>query len=205
MLKWLDKLFARSPGATTEISATRVCPECGSRLIGEPAAPDAAAGGSCPNPDCPPRVRQRVILWASKDAMDISNDTALLEQLVRRGLVLDVAEFYRLKVKELAALDGMNADRAKVFWDAIHASKSRGLFCVLFGLGIPQIGSGEAEILAGHFASLEALFAADFQQLSRLTGVSEAMARCVVRWADDPVNRKLVRRLRRAGVKLERD
>lgn len=137
--------------------------------------------------------------------MDISNDTVLLEQLVRRGLVLDAAEFYRLKVKEVAALDGMDADQAKAFWETIYASKSRGPLRVLRGLGIPQIGSEEAEILIGHFASLEELFAADYQQLSQLAGVSEAMARRVTCWADDPVNRKLVRRLRRAGVKLERD
>lgn len=204
MLKWLDRLFAGTPASPLKFHATQVCPECGSRLAQELAV-NAGADWQCPNPDCPPRVRRRVILWASKDAMDISNDTVLLEQLVRRGLVLDAAEFYRLKVKELAALDGMDADQAKAFWEAIHASKSRGPLCVLRGLGIPQIGSEEAEILIGHFASLEELFAADYQQLSQLAGVSEAMARCVTRWADDPVNRKLVRRLRRAGVKLERD
>ena len=67
----------------------------------------------------------------------------------------DAAEFYRLSVAELAALEGMDKAKARVLWDAITASKKREAWRVLFGLGIPHVGAAEAQMLCQHFATLE--------------------------------------------------
>ena len=224
MFKSLITIFAKLVASHVELHESATCPECGSQLArdadgwGErPREPrgeskDGSPGVSphqpsvwhCPNPDCPPQVLKRVALWASPEAMDIQGcDAALVAQLVQRGLVRDAAEFYRLKFAEIASLDGMDETKTRALWDAIAASKQREAWRVLFGLGIPNIGATEAQTLCKHFATLEDLFAMGRERLAKLDGVTEVMARSVTHWYGDPVNRKLVKRLEKAGVNLK--
>jgi DNA ligase (NAD+) len=136
--------------------------------------------------------------------MDIAGcDAALVAELVQRGLVLDAAEFYRLKYAEIASLDGMDETKTRALWDAIASSKQREAWRVLFGLGIPNIGALEAQALCKHVATLEDLFAMGRGRLLKLEGVTELMARSVTHWFGDPVNCKLVKRLGKAGVNLK--
>ncbi len=224
MFKSLGKLFGRLVASPVELHASETCPECGSQLArdadgwgerprepleeskdGSPGvSPHQPADWHCPNPDCPPQVLKRVALWASPEAMNITGcDAALVAQLVQRGLVHDAAEFYRLKLKEIEALDGMSKESAQKFFDAITASLKREAWRVLFGLGIPNIGAASAQVLCRHFATLEDLFATGRERLLKLDGVTEVMARSVTHWYGDPVNRKLVKRLEKAGVNLK--
>jgi DNA ligase (NAD+) len=143
----------------------------------------------CPNPDCPAQVRRALLHWCSPDAMDIpSCDVAMVAQLVSTGLVRDVAELYRLKVKELAALPGMDKSSAQKLFDAVSISMKRDAWRLLFGLGIPLVG---------------AVFAAGVPRLMKDAGVSEAVAQGLVRWHSDGVNRKLVNRLFKSGVNFK--
>ena len=136
--------------------------------------------------------------------MDIQGcDEAVVRQLVQRGLVRDAAEFYRLKLGEIAALEGMTKDNAQQMFDSITASLKREAWRVLFGLGIPNIGIGEAQALCKHFASLDALFAVGRERLGKLNGITETAARSLTHWYGDPVNRKLVRRLEKIGVNFK--
>ena len=136
--------------------------------------------------------------------MDIQGcDAALVAQLVQRGLVRDAAEFYRLKYAEITSLEGMDETKTRALWDAIAASKQREAWRVLFGLSIPNIGAAEAQALSYHFASLDELFATGRERLAKLDGVTEVMARSLTHWYGDPVNRKLVRRLAKAGVNFK--
>ncbi len=209
MFKSLGKIFGKLMASHVELHASETCPECGSQLardaVGSPGvSPHQSAVWHCPNPDCPPQVLKRVALWASPEAMDIKGcDAALVAQLVNRGLVRDAVEFYRLKFAEIASLDGMDETKTQVLWDAIAASKQREAWRVLFGLGIPNIGAAEAQALCKHVASLEDLFAMGRERLAKLDGVTEVLARSLTHWYGDPVNRKLVRRLAKAGVNLE--
>ena len=144
---------------------------------------------------------KRVALWASPEAMDIAGCGAVLvAQLVNKGLVFDAADFYRLKLTEIAALDGMTKEKAQQVFDAITASMKREAWRALFGLGIPNIGAMEAQTLCKHFATLDGLFAMGRERLMKLEGVSEVVARSLTYWYGDSVNRKLVRRLEKAGV-----
>ncbi len=227
MIKSLGKLFGAFKGnlmgTNVVLHASETCPECGSKLSktdgwGEhPRAPVAATqDGSpgvsphlpaewlCPNPDCPAQVRRGLGHWCSPTAMDIAGaDAKLVALLVQRGLVRDVAELYRLRVKELAALPGLDKDSAQKFFAAITASMKREAWRVLFGLGIPNIGAAEAQLFCQHFTTLDALFATGRERLMKLTGVTEVMARSLTHWHGDPVNRKLIHRLEKAGVKFK--
>ena len=224
MIKSLGNFFGRLMASQVVLHTSEICPECGSQLArdadgwGErPREPlGTSQDGSpvvsthqpndwrCPNPDCPPQVLKRVVLWASPEAMDIQGgDAAMAARLVNRGLVRDAADFYRLKVAEIAALDGMSKDAAQKFFDSITASMKHEAWRVLFGLGIPNIGAAEAQTLCKQFTTLDALFAAGRERLMKLTGVTEIMARSLTHWQGDPVNRKLVRRLEKAGVNFK--
>ncbi len=204
MFKTLGNILGKLMTTHVELHASETCPDCGSQLARDAGDTQLNAIWRCPNPDCPPQVLKRVALWASPEAMDIHGcDAALVAQLVQRGLVRDAAEFYRLRHSEIASLEGMDEARTRALWDAIAASKQREVWRVLFGLGIPNVGAAEAQTLCKHFASLDDLFAAGREHLVTLDGVTEVLARSLTHWYGDPVNRKLVRRLAKAGVNFK--
>jgi DNA ligase (NAD+) len=158
----------------------------------------------CPNLDCPAQIRARIEHWCSPAAMDIpGGDAAFVAILVSKGLVRDVAELYRLRIAEIAALPSMNGDSAKQFFDAITASQKREAWRLLFGLSIPLVGEAESKSLCKHFGSVDNVFAASADRLMKADGISEAAARSVVHWHSDNVNRKLVKRLFKAGLNFK--
>lgn len=223
MIKSLGQMFGKLMATHIVLHASETCPECGSKLCeasgwgerpreplgvaqaGSPGtSPHQPPEWNCPNPDCPAQVRRGLLHWCSPAAMDIAGgNEKLVALLVRRGLVRDVAELYQLRVKELAALPGVDQDSAQKFFDAIAASMKREAWRVLFGLRIPNLGAPEAQSICHHFATLDGLFAAGRERLMRLDGVTEVMARSVSHWSGDPVNRKLLRRLEKAGVNIK--
>lgn len=173
------------------------CPECGSQLL--PAAPGLPPG--CPNPDCPAQVRARLLHWCAPDVMNIAGgDAPLIERLVRHGLVLDVADFYRLKLGELLELDGMSKPAAQDFLAAIAASKGRELGRLVLGLGLPNVNREIAGALGQTFADFDALISAPAAKLRAVPGMDEFAARDLAQWFSDSYNRKLIKRLRVAGV-----
>ena len=177
---------------------TAKCPDCGTRLM------RSEETWRCPNLDCPAQIRARIEHWCSPGAMDIpGGDAAFVEVLVGNGLVRDVAELYRLKVREIAALPGMNKNSAQKFFDAITTSRKRDAWRVLFGLKIPQVGADEAKSLCRHFTLVDNVFAASAERLMEADGVSEVVAGSIVDWHGDSVNRKLVERLYKAGVNFK--
>lgn len=205
---------------------SQTCPECGSKLMrslrrGEfyESQDDYGVGASrssalqdgeedslwlCPNPDCPAQVRRGLVHWCAPEVMGIAGgDAAFVAKLVGKGLARDVAEFYRIKVAELAALPGMDKNSAQKFLDAITGSLKRDAWRLLFGLGIPLVGAAEAQALGKGFPTVDAVFAAGVPRLMKDGGVNEAVAKSIVHWHSDSVNRKLVRRLFKAGLNFK--
>ena len=181
------------------------CPECGTRVARAEGADDDSAGvvWRCGNPDCPAQVRGRIAHWCSRGAMDIEGaGDVLVGQLVGSGLVLDVADLYRLQLPEVAALERMGEKSAQNLLDGIGASRSRDLWRLLFGLGILHVGAGVAKALGRRFESLEELAGSSREQLLEVEDVGEVIARSVTEWFADPRNRKLLDRLRAAGLNL---
>jgi DNA ligase (NAD+) len=187
-------------GAATTFHPSQTCPECGSKLC----AKAGSENWHCPNLDCPAQVRRGLVHWCSPDVMDIpGGDAALVAKLVGKGLARDVAELYRITAAELAVLEGVDKDSAQQFFNAITASMKRDAWRVLFGLNVPMVGAAEAQALGKGFPTVDAVFAAGVPRLMQDAGVSEAVARSVVRWHSDSVNRKLVKRLAKAGLNFK--
>jgi DNA ligase (NAD+) len=136
--------------------------------------------------------------------MDIEGGGEVLAaQLVKSGLVRDVADIYSLEMEQIASLERMGEKSAKNFIDAVAASKSRDMWRVLFGLGILHVGAGVAKALARHFAALDQVFAASAEQLTETEDIGEVIARSIVDWHGNPENRKLIERLSQAGLNFK--
>ncbi len=212
-------------GGEKKFTFPKTCPECSSKVSrsprrGELNEPQTKSedGDSCNsplrdeeyailrcvNPNCPAQVRGRLEHWCARGAMDIEGGGEVLAaQLVKSGLVRDVADLYSLKVEQIAALERMGEKSAKNFIDAVAASKSRDLWRVLFGLGILHVGAGVAKALARHFPTLEQVFAASAEQLTETEDIGEVIARSIVDWHGEPENRKLIERLSQAGLNFK--
>ena len=176
--------------------ATATCPECGSNLLVDG---NSQTFTRCANPDCPVEVRARLARWCAPEAIDIAGaDEKLIAQLVVRGRVLEVADFYRLKFGELMELEGMTEATAKDFLAAIAASKTRDWWRLLAGLGIPQVDAGVAQALARAFKNLDDLAGAPLARLTASAGPT--VAQSLARWFGEPTNRKLIQRLGKAGL-----
>jgi DNA ligase (NAD+) len=212
-------------GGEKKFAFPKTCPECGAKVsrsirrgeLHEPQtkSEDGDSGNSplrdeeyailrCVNPNCPAQVRGRLEHWCARGAMDIEGGGEVLAaQLVKSGLVHDVADLYSLKMEQIAALERMGEKSAKNFIDAVAASKSRDMWRLLFGLGILHVGAGVAKALARHFATLDQVFAASAEQLTETEDIGEVIAQSIVDWHGVPENRKLIERLSQAGLNFK--
>jgi DNA ligase (NAD+) len=200
----VDVVLTKRVGKEQQFRFPKTCPECGSNVQKEILGDEEGADWRCPNPDCPAQIRGRLEHWCSRGAMDIEGGgEVLVRQLVKAGLVRDVADLYSLKLSELANLERMGEKSAQNFLDGIAASKTRDAWRVLYGLGILHVGAGAAKSLCRHFAALDQIFGAGPDQLMAADDIGEVIARSIVQWSGDPVNRKLVERLGSAGVNFK--
>ena len=190
--------FILSADGIVPIDLQMTCPPETILSASSPTHSAASAAWRCVNPDCPTEVRARLARWCAPEAMDITGADTLLAPLVRHGLVLDVADFYRLKFGELMELEGMTETAAKDFLAAIAASKTRDWWRLLAGLGISQVDAGVAQSLARAFKNLDDLAGAPLARLTASAG--EAVAQSVARWLGERQNRKLIQRLGKAGL-----
>jgi DNA ligase (NAD+) len=174
------------------------CPQCGSKVIREEgeAAHRCTAGLYCP------AQRMGAILhFAARSAMDIEGlGDKLVEQLVEKRMIQTVADLYRLKQDELAALERMGEKSAQNLLGNIERSKDTTLARFLYALGIPQVGEATAEALAEHFGAIETLMGADRETLEQVPNVGPAMAEDISEFFREKHNRDVIAALRKAGV-----
>jgi len=173
------------------------CPVCG-----EPAVhPEGEVAYYCVNVACPAQVKARVEYWAAW--MDIEGFGAKSAELfVERGLLRDVGDFYNLDRESILALEGYAEKSTDNLLAAIETSRARPLARVLAGLGIRGVGETVAQLLAGHFGSLDALAAASAQDIEAIPGMGPLTAAAIVEWFSHGPNRAVVEKLRQAGVRL---
>lgn len=184
-------------GREREFFMPTVCPVCGgpvSRTPGE-------AAYRCVNPSCGGALRERLIHFASRGAMNIDGmGPSVVDGLLAAGLVSDVSDFYRLTVEEIAGLERMGEKSAQNLVAAIAESRSRGLAKLLFALGIRFLGEKGGELLAARYHTLEAIAAASAEELAETEGIGSAIAESVVGYFADEGNRAMLARLQAAGV-----
>ncbi len=178
----------------------RHCPVCGGDIVRE----EGEAASRCINTNCPARLKESVLHFASRGVMDIDGlGHALVDQLVARGLVRGVADIYDLTMERLMDLERMGKKSAAKIVANIAGSRSKPLARVLNGLGIPFVGERTAQILSDTFGSLDAIAEADQAGLQEAEEVGPKVAHSIRTFFAEPRNRELVERLRKAGLRFE--
>lgn len=185
------------PGA--EIVYPAVCPSCGTELE------QRGAHLFCNNKlGCQPQIIGRITHFASRDAMDIDTFSVMTaEQLYRDCEVRDPADLYELTFEDLIKLERFGEKKARKLLDAFEKSKGRELAAFLFALGIPNTGKATTKMLADHFGSLDAIMAAQADELIALPDVGGIVAESIVGFFNDPVIAASIARMRALGVKAE--
>ena len=179
------------------VKVPELCPECGSHIH---KSPDEVAY-RCVNAACPAKRRESLIHFASRHAMNIDGlGDKLVDQLVSTGMVRDFADIYHLDAEKLAALERMAEKSADNLLREIAASKTNDLSRLIYALGIRFVGERTAELLAGHFGSMEALEKADEQALTNVAEVGPKVAASIVEFFSERANQKVIERLRAAGI-----
>jgi len=158
----------------------------------------------CANVACPEQRVRRVNHFAAvMDIEGLGERTAQL--LVERGLVRDAADLYYLTRDDLLGLEGFAEKSTDNLLAAIGASKARPLAQLIGALGIQNVGYTVAHLLASRFRALDDLASADRKDLEAIEGMGPHTSEAIVDWFARPRNREFIDKLRRAGVKLERE
>ena len=184
-------------GTEKEVPPPRNCPECGSAVV---QIPDEVAL-RCMGLECPPQIRESIVHFASRAAMDIEGlGEKFVEQLLSLGLVRSVADIYHLTRDDFMQFDRMGDKLASNLLNAIEASKQRDLGRFIFALGIRHVGERNAKALAKAFGSLESLQKATFEELTSIRDIGATVARSITTFFANPGNREVIRRMQEAGV-----
>jgi DNA ligase (NAD+) len=188
---------SKRTGAEKPFRMPALCPACGAEVVREEAI------HRCIGLDCPAQLKGRLRHFASKRAMDIDGlGVKLIDQMVEKGLVRDVADLYYVTKESLVALERMADKSAQNIIDAIEKSKAKPLSKFLFALGIRHVGERLAELLARRFPTLGDYFALTEEELQRAEEVGPEVASSVVRFFGDEKNRRSIERLLKAGIKM---
>jgi len=182
------------------------CPVCGGHVVRE----EGEADHRCVNANCPAKLRETILHFASRGVMNIDGmGDALVNQLTERGLVKNVADIYKLTKADLLSLERMGDKSAENVLREIANSKKLPLERVIYGLGMRFVGERTAQFLAEHFGSMEALMDAGEEELQDVNEVGPRIAHSIAEFFQEPKNRELVKRLSEAeltfsGKKKER-
>jgi DNA ligase (NAD+) len=177
------------------------CPFCGNPIVrSEGEAVARCTGGF----DCPSRVREWLFHFASRGGMDIEHlGYKTIDLLLNEGMISDPADIFTFDIDRLRGREGWGEISVSNLKRAIDAAKDRPAARLLAALGIRHVGGTIARTLVHHFRGLPALMTATEEEIAEVDGIGPIIARGVAEWAADPVNRDLVAKLGRAGVRLE--
>jgi DNA ligase (NAD+) len=150
---------------------------------------------------CPAILKEQIYHFASKDALDIDGlGKKIIQQLIEKGLVHDVADLYTLTRDDLLTLEGFAELSASNLLDSIRHSRKTSLQRFLYGLGIPHVGEVAARDLAQHFGSLERVMGASNEELQSIRGIGKEMARAIGSFFFNERNKTIIKKLLRNGV-----
>ena len=174
-----------------------ICPSCGGKVTRE----EGEAALRCCNPDCPNQLLRNLIHFCSRDAMDIEGlGTAVLDTLVKEGLICNAADIYLLKASDIAKIERMGEKSGENLVNAINKSKENDLSKLVYALGIRHIGQKAAKLLSDRFGNIESIISASVEEISSIDGFGEIMAQSVVEFFSHKESIDLIERLRTYGV-----
>jgi DNA ligase (NAD+) len=190
---------ADSPKAAREVKLPEECPSCGTALITRDDPPNLF----CPNKACPERRIRKLMYFCGRDALDIEGlGEKVAKKLVDADVVRDVGDIYSLTKDDLLKIEGFADVSAGSLLAAIRGSKKQPFHRVLVAIGIPNIGSASAKVLAERFGSIDALAEASVDDLKGVYGVGGVVAGDIVEFFKDADNQALIERLKEAGLTL---
>ncbi len=210
------------PADAVEWQMPEACPVCGSPVVHE----DGEVAYRCVSIDCPAQLKERLLHWVNRGCMDVDGlGDELVDKMISAGLLHDVSDFYRLTVDDIAGLDtgrtytstnskkGVRAGdpipvgrkTAEKIVDELNKSKEQPLGRVLFALGIRHVGKSVGEVIARRFLTVDALVAANEDEIASCEGIGPKIAQSVRQFLSVPENLEVLQRLREAGLSLEED
>ena len=176
------------------------CPSCESKLLHF----EDEVALRCINPRCPAQIKEGLIHFASRDAMNISGlGPSIVEKLFAANLVKDVADIYRLTVEDFLLLDGIKEKSAQKLYQAIQASKENSAEKLLFGLGIRHVGSKASQLLLQHFHSIESLAQANSEEVASIESLGSVIAQSLQSYFETEGAKILLSELKELGVNLD--
>ncbi|MFY9558383.1 MAG: NAD-dependent DNA ligase LigA [Blastocatellia bacterium] len=178
------------------------CPSCGQPVVHE----EGEAMAYCVNRECPAQIFEGLNHFVSRGALDIRGlGPSTLWKLLELGFINNAADLYSLTDEQLGQLPGFKEKSIANLKSAFEDSKKRPFENVLFALGIRHIGEGVASLLTDTFHDIDGLMNASEEQIGGIMGIGPRIAKSVYQYFNDPQNRKLVARLRAAGLKMEKE
>ncbi|MDC7952992.1 NAD-dependent DNA ligase LigA [Liquorilactobacillus mali] len=195
-----EVVLAKRPADSKIVEIPTKCPVCNAELVHL----DEEVALRCINPKCPALVKESLVHFASRNAMDITGlGPKVVEQLFAKQLINDVADLYHLTFEDLLKLDNFKDKSASNLLTAIDNSRHNSVERLLFGLGIRHVGAKVAKLLMAHFKSLTGLVAAGTEEIAQLDSLGQVIATSIVTYFDNTEVKKLVTELADAGVNLE--
>ena len=194
-----NPLVDRRTGSEIPFKMIDMCPICGSKIIRR----DEEADYFCPNIECPARNVETLIHFASKDAMNIEGlGDSIMEDLYNYGYINDISDIYILDKyrKELEQLEGYGEKSVEKLFKSIEESKKNSLEKLLFGLGIKQVGSKTAKILARYYKSLDNIMNTNVEELTNIPDIGPIIADNIVIYFKDDKNIEVINKLISYGV-----
>ena len=177
-----------------------ICPSCESKLLHF----EDEVALRCINPRCPAQIKEGLIHFASRDAMNIAGlGPSIVEKLFAANLVKDVADIYRLTVEDLLLLDGIKDKSAQKLYQAIQSSKENSAEKLLFGLGIRHVGSKASQLLLQHFHSIESLAQANPEEVASIESLGSVIAQSLQSYFETEGAQLLLRELKELDVNLD--
>ena len=173
------------------------CPVCGSKVQ----RPEGESVHRCTGLACPAQVKENLAHFASRGAMDIDGlGYKLLEQMVDKGIIEDQGDLYFLKKEDLMQLDRMGDKLARNLLDAIDRSRKPGLANLIYALGVRNVGTHLAAVLARHFKSVDTLAEQEEEDLTRVHEVGPVVAQSIAAFFSNPNNRDVLNKMKDGGV-----
>lgn len=196
----VNVLPERRTGEEKEFLMPTHCPECNSELVrieGEVAL-------RCINPKCPAQIREGLIHFVSRNAMNIDGlGERVISQLFAEKLIEDVADLYKLTREQLLGLERMGEKSVTNLLAAVEASKSNSLEKLLFGLGIRHVGAKAAKTLAQQFEDMDSLSKATLEELTAINEIGEKMADSIVTFFEQEEVQELLQELKELGINMK--
>lgn len=193
-------LAERRTGEEAEFQMPTYCPECESELV----RLEDEVALRCINPKCPAQIREGLIHFVSRNAMNIEGlGEKVITQLFREKLIEDVADIYTLTKEQLTNLERMGEKSADNLLKAIDLSRGNSLERLLFGLGIRHVGAKAAKTLAIEFETMDKLAQASQDEIVSINEIGEKMADSIVTFFSMPEVKELIEELKSYGVNME--